>query len=188
MNPYILEKVKEAKNKGFNAIVIDCFGDPGVEAAREIVDIPVIGPGQSSMLLAIQIAEQFSIINILPETEPLIKRNVLKYGFEKFLTSIRTINIPVLDLEKDVEKTLNIVFNEVKKAIEFDKAKAIILGCTGLSIIANKLQEMLINENLNIPVIEPLRTAICNAIMMCMLGISHSKLTYPYPREKLRIM
>lgn len=45
VTPEILGKIKEAEQDGIDAVVIDCMADPGMEAGRNLVSIPVIGPG-----------------------------------------------------------------------------------------------------------------------------------------------
>lgn len=40
--PDVLRLVKQGEEDGFQAIFINCFGDPAVKAAREFVDIPVL--------------------------------------------------------------------------------------------------------------------------------------------------
>lgn len=57
--PWIVEKAAWADRNGFDAMIIDCMGDPALEAAREIVKIPVIGPCQSSMAFASTISDRF---------------------------------------------------------------------------------------------------------------------------------
>ena len=55
-NPDIVKKVIQAEKDGFDAVFVDCFGDPGVEAAREMVSIPVVGGFQPAALLACMVA------------------------------------------------------------------------------------------------------------------------------------
>jgi len=96
--PFILEKVKWSEEQGCDAVTIDCMGDAGLEAAKELANIPVVGACESSVHLASMLGKRFSVINILPETESLIRDKIRKYGLEVNLTSMRTINIPVLEL------------------------------------------------------------------------------------------
>ena len=184
--PYIIQKVKWAEDNGYNAVVIDCFGDPALDAAREVAKIPVVGANHSACFLASQIAGRFSIINILPETEPLIRYLLAKYGLLQHLASIETIHVPVLELEKEPEKTVEKIVNASKKAYREHSAYAIVLGCTGMSALAEEAQKKLLEEKIEIPVIEPLRAAIYTAISWVLMGISHSKEAYRIPRPKLR--
>jgi len=44
--PFVVQKILDAEKKGFNAMIINCFMDPGLDAAREVVSIPVVGAGE----------------------------------------------------------------------------------------------------------------------------------------------
>lgn len=185
--PYILEKVKWAEDIGYSAVVIDCFGDPALDAAREIVKIPVVGANQASIHLAAQIAGRFSIINILRETEFLIRSLINKYGLTNHLASIENIGIPVLELGKDPEKLIERIVELSKKAYYTHSANAVVLGCTGMSFIADKAEEKLHSIGIEIPIIDPLRTAIYTAVSLVLLNKSHSKAAYSMPRKKPRV-
>jgi len=184
--PYILQKVKWAEEEGYNAVVIDCFGDPALEPAREIVRIPVVGANHSACFLASQIGDRFSVINILPETEPQIRRLIEKYGLSGHLASIETIDVPVLELEERMDEVVGKVVNSSIKAYREHGAYSIVLGCTGMSSLAEEAQRKLNEEGYDLPIIEPLRAAIYNAIYWVLMGVSHSKEAYKPPRPKKR--
>lgn len=184
--PNILQKVEWAEQQGYNALVIDCFGDPGLDAAREISDIPIIGANQSAIYLASQLAGRFSVINILPEMEHLVRSLIIKYGLIQNLASIRTIQIPVLELGKDPDFSLKQIVEAAQKAVLEDSAYAIVLGCTGMSSLLKAVEQRFMELNIDVPVIEPLRAAIYTAISVVLMGVSHSKRTYMKPREKYK--
>jgi len=186
--PYILEKVKWAEKEGYNAVVVDCFGDPGLDAAREIANIPIIGPNHSACHLAAQVGGRFSVITILPQAKPLIRDLIKKYGLIENLASIRTIDIPVLDLEDKPKQTVEKTIEIAREAITEDEANAIVFGCTGMAWLLEEVQKQLKEEhNLDVPIIEPFRVAIYNAIMWVLYGTSHSKIRYQAPRPKERV-
>lgn len=59
------EMVKEsirAEKEGYDAIVIYCFSDVGIDAIRENVRIPVIGPGETSLAAASMICNRFTVL------------------------------------------------------------------------------------------------------------------------------
>ena len=174
--PYTIRLIKKGEEKGFDAAVINCFGDPGLTGAREVVDIPVVGPGQAAMLTASAVSHRFSVVSILKNVIPLIRELAQLYGVESKLVSARSIEIPVLDLEKDPEKARNALLEESRKALEEDQAEAIVLGCTGFTGLASFIQ-----ERLKIPVIDPLPTAAKLAELLVDLNLSQSKLGYPKP-------
>ena len=184
--PYILLETVRAEMEGYDAVVIDCFGDPALDAARELVSIPVVGANIAASHLAAQIAGRYSVINILPETEPIIRALTRKYGLEGSLASVRTINVPVLDLEGKMDVVVESAVREAEAAYTRDGAYAIVLGCTGMSALADRIGAGLEGLGIHMPVIEPLRAAIATAVSMVIQGISHSKLAYPRPRAKPR--
>ncbi len=186
--PYVLEKVKKAEENGYDAVVIDCFADPGLDAARELVAIPVLGANESACHLAAQIAPRFSVINVVAESENVIRSNLVKNGTIQNLASLITINIPVLALEQEPEKSIMAIAKASEKAVRQDGAGAIVLGCTGMSSLTDGVKEQLKAKGINAPVIEPLRAAVYNAIMWILMDISHSKEAYMPPRPKTRVL
>jgi allantoin racemase len=177
--PYILEKIRFAEKAGYNAVVIDCFFDPGLDAAREIVKIPVIGPCHSACHLASQVGGRFSILTPLSSGKHIIEGLLRKYGLENNLASIRAIEIPVLGLETEPEKTLKRLLELSVEAVIRDGAYALVLGCTGMSWVVGNLKDMLRNKlGFEVPVIEPLRAAIYNAVMWVLYGITQSEVKY----------
>ncbi|MEB2836853.1 MAG: aspartate/glutamate racemase family protein [Desulfurococcales archaeon] len=184
--PYILAKVREAEERGFNAVVIDCFGDPALEAARELVDIPVVGAHHSACHLAAQLAGRYTIINILPETRHQILSLQAKYGLTGHLASIETIDVPVLEIEEKSGEALERIVEAALRAYREHNAFAAVLGCTGLSFLAQRAQEGLAARGAEIPVIEPLRAAVYTAISWALMGVSHSRAAYMKPRPKPR--
>ncbi len=59
VTPDIIAKAIEAEREGADAVIVDCMGDPGVQACREAIDIPVIGPAEASMHLAAVLGHRF---------------------------------------------------------------------------------------------------------------------------------
>ncbi|AGK62010.1 Hydantoin racemase [Archaeoglobus sulfaticallidus PM70-1] len=183
--PDILNKVIEAEKKGFDGVIIDCFGDPAVKAAREVVDIPVVGAAEPSMLLACSLGQRFSVVTVLENVIPMIENIAKVLGVYEKLASVRSVNIPVLELhDKDTLK--NALFEEMLKAIKEDKAHVLILGCTGMMGVADDLHEMLAKEGYDVPVIDPAAASIRFLEVLIGLGLKQSRLTYMKPPEKER--
>ncbi len=182
--PYILQKVVEAESRGADAVIIDCFGDPALDAARELVEVPVVGANQASTYLAAQLAGLFSVINILPGTELQVINLIRKYGLVNHLVSIETINYGVNEVVKGGEGVVKAIKEAVSKAVT-KGAKAVVLGCTGMSGLYRRLVSELGSEVL---IIEPFRAALSQAISYALLGIRHSKSAYPRPRSKVRVV
>jgi len=166
--PSIIQLVK--KHEGdYDAIMINCFGDPCVEATREVVDVPVLGPGETSMLVASLLGHKFSVISPTKKTALQVELHARALGIEQRLASVAGLDIPVLDLERDVEKTVKAVVEASEKAVE-DGAEVIVLGCTGLACMADEIQ-----KRLSVPVIEPASLTLKMAESFVDLRLRHSK-------------
>jgi len=176
--PYIIEEVKKAEKEGFDTVSLDCAMDTVVRAAREAVKIPVTSAGEASYLLALGLCRRFSVVTVLKSTALEIKENISKYGFENRVASVRNANVPVLDL-KDEEKAFNAILAEAKIAIRDEGAEVIVLGCTGMSSLTEKLQ-----GELNMPVIDPAVASLKLAEVYVSMGITTSKIAYEAPGEK----
>jgi allantoin racemase len=182
--PGTIAKILAAEREGVDAVVIDCMGDPGMHAAREVVRIPVVGPGETSMHVAAMLGHKFSVVTVLRRLRSSFENEAAVYGLASKLASVRSVDIPVLDLESDIEVTRAMLVAEAHKAIEEDGAEAIVFGCTGLMGCATAVREGLLKIGLDVPVIDPIPTAVSMAATLVRVGLSHSKLTYPLPPRK----
>jgi allantoin racemase len=177
--PYAVEKILDAAQRGFDAVAITCMCDCGLHSGREQVDIPVTSAFESSVLLASALGIPFSIITITDSLIPLFRRNLRAIGVESNLASIRSVDIPVLDLQNDIERTREALLREAEEAIEKDGAHVIVLGCTGMTGMAQWLK-----EKVGLPVIDGLEAAVKLAEVLVDMRLSQSKRTYPKPPVK----
>lgn len=184
--PYILKLAQQGEKDGFDAIVLDCFLDPALSECRELVRIPVLGACQSSCSLAARMAGRFSVIGILENADRCIRENIRRYSLEQQLVSIPVINTPVVELhscEADlVEKTAEVAYRAVKQ----DGARAVIFGCTCMCTAVDGVSAKLRERGVDIPVIEPYRAALYDAICCALMRVSQSKYAYWPVEEKLR--
>lgn len=170
----LVDKIMEAENDGYNAVIVYCGSDPGVEAAREMVDIPVIGPGKISFLIANDLAYRFSILSVLDETITRDTENYRKLGFDiTRLASIRSIGIPVVDIREDMNSTMDVLEEVGRKCIEEDGAHALILSCLGMAGMG-----ILLQKKLCIPVVDPAPLVIKYAELIVNLELNYSRKSY----------
>ncbi|SFE93364.1 allantoin racemase [Bacillus sp. OV194] len=184
--PNFLEKAKEAEEDGYDGVISDCFGDPGVKPAREILDIPVVGACESSMLFASSLAKSFSVVTVLPNVVPMIENISKTLGVNGNLASVRYVNIPVLEVQNK-EKLKSGLYEEMVKAIEQDNAHALVLGCTGFMGVAADLQARLKENGYDVPVIDPVFAATRMLESFIAMGVKQSRLTYMTPPSKERV-
>jgi allantoin racemase len=184
-SPDIVAKVIQAEADGFDGVFVDCFGDPGVEAAREMVSIPVVGGFQPAALLATMIAGTWSVVSVLSSVVPMIRNLSRKLGVANNVASIRHINTPVLELT-DKEMLKQKLLEQIGIAHRQDGAEAIVLGCTGMMGLARDLETAAAAQGIPVPVVDPTGAALGFLEMQVRNHISHSKVTFAVPSEKDR--
>jgi len=167
--PEILRLVKQEGEEA-DAIVINCFADPAVDAAREVVEKVVVGPAETSMSVALHLGSKFSVISTFANSAPWVRLQVAKFGVESRLASAIGVDIPVLELEKDSTKAVDEIVRAAQEAIDRDGAEVIVLGCTGMACLAQKIR-----QRLTVPVIEPAATALKMAELLVKLGLCHTR-------------
>jgi len=176
--PAGLDLVKTVVGEGADAVIIGCAGDPGLEAARELVDVPVIGPGEASILLACSLGHKFSVIGVFDGMQHGYRLQAFKAGCVDKFASMRASNVAVLDLMNDRENSLERVIAAGRAALEHDGADTLILGCMTMSFLGI---EDAVADALGVPVVNAGRAALKMAEMLAGMDISHSRRAYPRP-------
>jgi allantoin racemase len=182
--PGTLEQIVAAAADGVDAVVIDCMADPGLGSARELVDIPVIGAGHAAMHVAHMLGHKFSIVTALDSLVSLLEEKVAAYGLAGSLASVRSFDVPVLELCAAGERMIGPVAAQAARAIDCDGAHVIVLGCTGLKGLADQVADELRGEFPGVPVIDPLAAALKMAEALVGLGVSHSRRSYVAAQAK----
>jgi len=95
----ILDSVLEAELDGYDAVAIGNILDPALREARSMVDIPVLGLGETSMLTASMMGSSFSLIAVNPYFGGRFEENVAKYGLGQRLTSIECMGLTPHELD-----------------------------------------------------------------------------------------
>lgn len=179
--PHVVNMVVQAEKDGFDGVFVSDFDYCGVEEAREVVDIPVIGGFRPSAYTAMMLSEQFAIITILQSTVDMQRSHTRLFGIEPNFAAIIPINLPVHELaqkEKVIEKT----YQCAVEAIDQHGADSILLGCTGFMHIARPVADRLYQHyGINIPVIDPNHAAVGYLDLLIRNRQWQSRLTYAVP-------
>jgi Asp/Glu/hydantoin racemase len=191
----IIEKIIEAEREGYDAAVVHCFADPGVREAKAVVNIPVIGPGESSLHLACLLGYKFGIVTVndpkvLPDMENMIRFHGLE---ERAITNpIRFTSMPLKEFaakgESAHEEVVTDILAKAKECVA-DGAEVVIIGCTGLGPLLTQRDISRIEE-LGVPVLDCLAVALKTAETMVdlrtKLGLPAASRIgmYALPREK----
>ena len=178
--PPTLALVKKANQDGFDAVILACFSDPGLDAAKEISTIPVIGIEEATLHIAAMLGAKFSIMTPRKQRIPSKVEHVHLRGLSHFLASVRSLDLTVAETEADPGKTKQRLIEVSKIAVEEDGAEVIIMGCAGMAGYAREIE-----DTLNIKVLDPSAVALKTAEAIADLGLSHSKVgLFATPPEK----
>lgn len=180
--PRVVQAALAAEREGYDACVVNCFADPGVNAAREAVRIPVVGAGESSFAIALTLGSKIGVVTVVRELVPVVIEMARSLGIESNVVSVRAVDIPVLDLD-DRPRLLK-AFMEESLASIAEGAHVIIAGCTGMVGLAKEAREMLREKGYDVPVVDPQGAAVLMAGNLVRLSLCHSKLSYSRPANK----
>ena len=147
--PGLLDEVQKAAASGHgpDAVVIACFGDPGLEQVRAAVDVPVLGIAQAAMHAAALSAGNFSVVTSMSSTVPTAWSLAKTYTPSQCL-GVYATDIPVLVLDFD-PTTIEPVGDLCEKALAQDGSRAIVLGCAAMAKFAAPL-----TARLGVPVVD----------------------------------
>lgn len=134
----------------YDGIVIGCFFDTGLEAAREVSGNAVVtGPCESATLIASGLGSRYSILAGRKHWIPRMQENLRRYGRDHALASIRDLGLGVYELAGEPERAMEHLLREGRKAIDEDGAEVLVLGCTADTRSFQGLQ-----DTLGVPVID----------------------------------
>ncbi|MCY4061866.1 MAG: aspartate/glutamate racemase family protein [Chloroflexi bacterium] len=134
----------------YDAIIIGCFYDLALREAREVSGKAIVtAPCESSIAVAGQLGNTFSVLVGADKAIPKMRENIRAYGYEHRLMSMRPLNMGVLEFQAQAERTMEAMLREGKLAVEEDRAEVIVLGCSAEVGFHRTLQ-----EELGVPVID----------------------------------
>ncbi|MEM3484633.1 MAG: aspartate/glutamate racemase family protein [Candidatus Methanomethyliaceae archaeon] len=168
--PGVLRWVQQANGEGYDAIIIACFSDPGLTAAREISRCLVLGIEETSLHIACILGQKFTVLTPLPQRRLKKEHEVRCLGLAERLASVRALGISVAETGSDPERTRGRLLEVGRQAVMEDGAEVLILGCAGMVGYADLLE-----KELGVTVIDPTSVTFKVAEVMVELGLRHSK-------------
>jgi allantoin racemase len=167
--PGLLAAVAEGERDGVDGYVLACFGDPGLDAAREIAAGPVVGIAEAAMHAATLVGRGFSVVTTLDRTRGRALDLAARYAPAGACRGVHACDIPVLDLEGD-PAVLDRVVALARTALARDGSDVIVLGCAGMADLCATA-----TERLGVPVIDGVAAATALVQSLLTLGLQTSK-------------
>lgn len=135
---HVVNELKR-REKNYDAAVIACAADPGLPAAKEILDIPVTGIFEAAVHVSNIVGKTFSVIGSCGyEDIAAFKDTVSRYGYETRAVSFKYLDRGVDGINEQCKAYLKEKISEAKYK---DGADAIILGCAAFAGMCRKLSE-----------------------------------------------
>lgn len=136
-------------------IVIGAFGDPGIDVLRGLMDFPVVGICEASMLEASMRGRRFGIATITPGLVSSFAAKAWSLGVGHLFTGTRLTEGNPEVLAADEERLENALFSAVEKCFLHDGAEAVIVGGGPLGQAALSLR-----KRFSAPIIAPIPSAV----------------------------
>ncbi|SIQ20400.1 allantoin racemase [Rhizobium sp. RU33A] len=167
--PGLLVEIAKAEREGADAIVIACFDDTGLDAARALAGIPVIGICEAALSATSFIAQRFSIVTTMERSRLPVEHLVHRYGMGG-RCKVRAADVPVLSLEDPNSNARDRLRSEISAALKDDRAEAIVLGCAGMADLTAALR-----QEFGVPVVDGVAAAVKQAESLVAQGLSTAK-------------
>jgi allantoin racemase len=168
--PPTLELVRQANEQGYDAVILACFSDPGLYAAKEISDILVLGIQEISLRVATTLGSKFTILTLFRERIPHKENDVWRNRLTPYLASVRELGMSVLETDAEPERTRKQIMALARRAVEEDGAEVIVLGCAGMVGYAEEAA-----RKLGVVVVDPTSVTLKIAEAMVEAGLKQSK-------------
>ena len=179
----VARKVVEVAQMGYDAVVGTAFLDNGLDAARELVDIPVVGPAKTTLYMAATLANTFAVITAAGDLPKHVRACAKVLGVADRLVAVPTLQCTVADFLRDEAQAVAMITTLGRQLMEEQGAEALVLGCGATTGLAPQVA-----RELGIPVLDPGLTAFKYAEMLVDLGLSHSKRAFPYNPRVMQLL
>jgi allantoin racemase len=180
--PYYHAACIEAEKQGYDAAVPLGMLDLGVDGARSLVDIPVIGPCEAVFHVAAQLGDRFGVICYHPSVIPRQRTQTKAYGMEAWIAGRRAVGFHLREMADNKQKMIDAFIAAGRSLIEEDGADVIIAhGITQCPIHIKPEWAM---QQLGVPVVEGIGAPIRMAAMISSLGLKHSRKRWPKSKAR----
>lgn len=174
----ILKRVEQAGKEEYDAIMIHCFVDAALVAAKTLANIPVVGGGEPNYHVASLLANRFGLVTLTKKFVPIMAREAKVYGVSDRIVSIKSFDIPNLEFQQRKDELEARFIGLAKEQIE-QGAELIIPACLATLPALGAGSANRLSQKLGVTVLDSNATALRVAEMLVNLKVSQSKLAFP---------
>lgn len=175
----LMETLAETAD-GFDAVILAAFGDPGLGAARELLDVPVIGYSEAAMVTALMLGRRFSVVTFTPAMASWYQETIDAAGLSHRSTGVRCADrqfSAVTDVQHELEDDLVALAG---RAVAEDGADVIVLGGAPLAGLAGRVR-----HRIPVPCVDAMVAAVKQAeALVALAPVKPTTGTYRRPTPK----
>lgn len=175
--PAAAREVVAAEKAGYDAVVAWGTLDLGVEEARHLVDIPVVGPGHIAVSIAATLCQRFAVIAYSPKLVLMFRKSIRAWGLEAWAADYRYVDMPPMEMPDHVDEVRSRFVALAQEAVREKDAELILP--LGYSIVPLTLKASDLAEEIGVPVLDPLPLTLRIAEALAASGFKNSRAAYP---------
>ncbi len=115
-----------------DVVLLGCYGDPGLDALREIASQPVVGLIEAAAVAAAAKAARFSIVTGGDRWKSMLEETLVVRALAGNVASIRTVSPTGKQIADDPQSAIQLLAEACRRCVDEDGARAVILGGAGL--------------------------------------------------------
>jgi len=170
-------RAAEAEAAGSDAVVPWGTLDLGVEEARHITRIPVIGPGRTAANLAASLVDRFGVMVYGADQVVMFRKLLRAWGAESRVVGIRHVNLRPMEMESRRDELRQRFIAESRRFVADDGAELVLP--LGFSMVPVTLSAAELTDELRVPVLDPLAIVMRVAEALAATGVRNSRVAYP---------
>jgi Asp/Glu/hydantoin racemase len=161
-----------AEREGFDAMAIGCFFDPGLRAARSLVNIPVASLGESCALAACSLGRKFGLVTLCEDQSADYSDMLQAYGLERCYAGAVSLDPPIDEFALEAEEA---TAREIEERFGAACARIIELGADVVIPADGVLNEFLVRRGRlkardDVPVMDSLGVLFQHAAFLARLA------------------
>ncbi len=167
-------------NPALDAYLVACFGDPGLDAARELTEAPVVGIGEAAYRAACSVGRRFAVLTTLRRGVAELEDAVAAHGLAARCVGVLALEIPVAEQGAESPETTAALIGLGGRAVDELGADSVVLACAEMADVAGAVQ-----AELGVPVCDGVAFGALTAYALWRAGLRTSKVGAYAPPEAI---
>lgn len=153
-----LLEILAQRGRNYDAAIVAAFGDPGLGAAREMFDLPVVGLAEAGMLTACMLGKRFAIVTFSTALGPWYRECLEWHGLQARSAGIFMLDESFDDIARVQDDKADVLVRLAERAVAEADADTIVLAGAPLAGLAAEVR-----DRLPVPVVDCAEAAMKQA-------------------------